>query len=384
MSFLSRHTNRLKITILTLILMSGCTTAGAQKLLMPEKWKEPLKFIKPIFTPDTLTIRILGDIMMHQQQISSARTEDGTFDFSTYFALIEETIREADISIANMEFTLSGKPYTGYPCFSAPDSFTDYLVKCGFDVFLAANNHIFDKGTAGAERTIRIYRQLQEKHGIRFTGIAGDEDELEATLPLFIRSKGIILALLNFTYGTNLGLGTSWPKTNYINEKTKLAKAFSKAQEHDADYIIALPHWGPEYKLKHSETQERDAVWMAENGADIIIGAHPHVIQDCMTIRDIPVVYSLGNAVSNMSAANTQMGLMATVRIVREGNGDLKVLPPEMKYLWCSRPGGYNDSYIVIPVLEFIGRQGEWKNEADYHKMIATLERVKTETGINE
>ncbi len=351
---------------------------------MPDRWRKPMEYVSPIFRQDTLTIRILGDIMMHQKQISASRGEDGTYDFSSYFMFIDDDIREADISIANMEFTLAGEPYTGYPCFSAPDSFATYLAECGFDIYLSANNHIFDKGTKGAERTMEIYRALRRTHGIKFTGIAGNEDELSDNNPLFIRSKGISLALVNITYGTNMGLQTLWPKTNYIGEKTKLANAFSKAEEHDADYIIAFPHWGTEYVLNHSEAQEKEAGWLAGNGADWIIGSHPHVVQDSMEIDNVPVFFSLGNAVSNMSAKNTQMGLMATIRIVRKGNGDLEKLPVQVKYLWCSRPGGYNDSYTVIPVAGFTNRRDEWKDPSDFDKMIATYQRIKKETHINE
>ncbi len=378
------HIKRYILAAAAAVFLSAGQAANAQELAIPDRWSKAIYNFRPIFKTDTLTIRILGDIMMHQKQIDNAAVADGTYDFSSYFMFIEDEIREADISIANMEFTLAGKPYTGYPCFSAPDQLSTYLADCGFDVFLAANNHIFDKGAAGAERTLEIYRKLMDSRGIRFTGLAGSEDEIKSNNPLIVRAKGISIALLNFTYGTNSGTGTIWPKTNYIGEKSKIIKAFSEAEEKDADFIVALPHWGTEYVLRHSESQEETGRWMVENGADWVIGAHPHVAQDMETVDDVPVIYSLGNAVSNMSAANTQIGLMVTIRIVREGNGDLKALPLDFKYLWCSRPGGYNDSYTVIPVKEFIGRESGWQGKYDYHKMIGTYERVKKETGIND
>ncbi len=364
--------------------MSGGYLAHSQELVMPERWNKTLTSPGQLYTHDTLTICVLGDIMMHEMQIRNAHTGDDTYDFNSYFMFIEDEIEGADIAVANMEFTLAGKPYTGYPCFSAPDPFAGYLAECGFDVFLTANNHIFDKGTHGAERTVGIYRNLQADKGIKFTGIAGSQDEALENNPLMLRSKGITLGLLNFTYGTNAGLGSLWPKTNYLGEKEKIRNAMETARSKGADFILAFPHWGTEYVLKHSARQENEAVWLVENGADMIIGAHPHVIQDCGMIDDVPVVYSLGNAVSNMSAANTQLELMATIRIVRRGNGDLHMAVPELTFLWCSRPGGYNDSYTVIPVKEFKGRQNEWKNPADYQKMIATYERVKKETNIND
>ena len=347
---------------------------------MPERWESPLKDVKPLFTRDTLTIRFFGDIMMHSAQISNARRTDGKYDFSSYFHLLEDKIKEADIAVANMEFTLAGEPYTGYPCFSAPDTLAAHLAECGFDIFLAANNHIFDKGAKGAGRTMEIYRRLQNEKGIRFTGLAGSKEELENNNPLMIRGKCITLALINLTYGTNQSAGAEWPKTNYIGEKEKTAEAFVTARKKGADYIIALPHWGTEYKLRHSKAQEETAHWLADHGADLIIGAHPHVVQDTGTIGNIPVAYSLGNAVSNMSATDTQLELMATIRIIRHCNGDLILLPMELEYLWCSRPGGFNGSYTVIPVAEYIGKAQLWENRYDYDKMISTYERVRKET----
>lgn len=359
--------------LLTVFLFTGTGTdkAHAQEPAINTDLHE----VRPLFKADTLSVCFLGDVMMHSEQIETARRSNGTYDFSSYFELIGKDIEDADIAVANMEFTLSGEPYTGYPCFSAPDSFAAYLADCGFDVFLAANNHILDKGSEGAARTADIYRSLEAEHGISFTGLAENEERRAENYPLFIRRKGITLALVNFTYGTNLGYTEHWPKTNYMGMKSEISKALLKAQE--ADFVIALPHWGPEYELRHSEMQEETAVWLTENGADLIIGAHPHVVQDTTSINDVPVVYSLGNAVSNMSAANTQLELMVTMKIARHGNGDLEMLPLQLKWLWCSRPGGFSKSYTVIPVKEYLGKEELWEGRWDYEKMAATFEKVK-------
>lgn len=351
--------------------------ASGQTLSFPESWRSSWYNAAPLFQQDTIEICILGDIMMHGKQIENTKRGDSTYDFSSFFSLIEDDIQKADLAIGNMEFTLGGKPYTGYPSFSAPDGFEDYLADCGFDVFLAANNHIFDKAAAGAERTLTKYRILKDNGKIWFTGLAGSEQELAQTTPLFIRINGVSFALINFTYGTNQGSGRTWPKTNYLNDRQDLEKAFAKAEEKDTEYIIALPHWGTEYSLHHSKAQEDMASWMVKAGADVIIGAHPHVIQDTQEIDGVTVAYSLGNAVSNMSAANTQLELMATIRIVREHDGDTHMLPVTFTYLWCSLPGGYNNSYTVIPVEEYLGRKDLWHGKWDYEKMVATYNRIK-------
>ena len=381
MAILSSHISKLAAASIITFCTFGGTTLDAQEIIMPERWSKSISEVEPLFASDTLTILVAGDMMMHTAQLQNARRSDLEYDFSSYFHLIEDEIAQADIAIANMEFTLAGEPHTGYPCFSAPDSYAHYLADCGFDIFLTANNHIFDKGGKGAERTLEIYRNME---GIRFTGLASDEQERAETNPLFVLKKGIRTALINFTYGTNMGSGTHWPKVNYMANKDFLEEAFAKAYDEDADLTIALPHWGDEYILKHNESQEEMAGWMARNGADFIIGSHPHVIQDAQTTGSANVAYSLGNAVSNMSAANTQLGLLAKISVVRLHNGDLKQLPLEFTYIWCSRPGGYNCSYTVIPVKRFIGQRDIWIGTHDYDKMIETYNRVKEKTGIND
>lgn len=345
----------------------GLQTARAQEIRIDQEWKNTA----PLYRNDTLTIRFFGDIMMHTAQIAAA--DKG---FSKYFMHLEDYIKEADIAVANMEFTLAGKPYTGYPAFSAPDEYAHYLAECGFDIFLCANNHIFDKGSKGAERTLDIYKELKRTYGIEYTGLSASSEDYFANTPLAVTRKGIRLSLLNMTYGTNLGATGHWPKVLYMGEKSKIEEALSKA-ETCSDITVALPHWGIEYELLHSEQQEKTAAWMIENGADLIIGCHPHVVQDIGKVNNVPVAYSLGNLVSNMSAANTQIGLMITVRIVRESNGDITMMPLELTHLWCSRPGGLTDSYTVIPVEEFIGKRASWIGAWDYDKMIATYERVR-------
>ena len=337
--------------------------------------KPDLREVPDLFRQDTLTLCFMGDMMMHSAQISNAHRAGQEHDFSSYFRFLEDRISKADIAVANMEFTLAGEPYSGYPCFSAPDSYAGYLAKCGFDVFLAANNHILDKGSEGAARTAGIYRKMEEENGIRYTGIAADEADRIRNYPLMIRRKGIRLAFLNITYGTNLGYTDHWPKTNYMGRTSEMLEAIDRSG--DADFIIALPHWGPEYETQHSGSQEKTALWLIDNGIDLIIGSHPHVVQDTTSINGVPVIYSVGNAVSNMSAPDTQIELMVTIRIIRHGNGDLEMVDPELTWLWCSRPGGYGNSYTVLPVEEFIGTRDRWQGPWEYDKMVSTYERIR-------
>lgn len=313
-------------------------------------------------TDDTLKVYVLGDVMMHSRQMD--------YDHRFFFRDIVQEMSSADICIANMEFSVAGEPYSGYPCFSAPEYLPEYMAECGTDVFLLANNHISDRGKSGLDRTIDFYLHLGDSAGTVYTGIGHT--------PLIIDTCGFKLALLNFTYGTNTGKDE---RVN-IREAGMLEDMFSRARSEKADFIIALPHWGEEYKLQHNETQEEWAGWLVRQGADVIIGSHPHVVQDTSHISGVPVIYSLGNAVSNMSATNTRLALAVTLTFINDLRGK-RMLEPELQFLWCTLPGTLTESYSTIDIKKWANRRGDWLIENDFINMSETLKRVTLATGIH-
>ena len=263
---------------------------------------------------ERITLLFVGDLMQHQAQIDAARTPDGKYDYSSCFALVKEQISHADIAIGNLEVTLGGKPYRGYPTFSAPDEYLQAIKDAGFDVLLTANNHCLDRGKKGLERTIAQIDSLS----IPYAGTYRNVAERTQRYPLFIRKKGFCIAILNYTYGTN-GIKVTPPNiVNYINKETIL-KDIHSAQAVRPDAIIACMHWGEEYQSLPNREQRELADWLLEQGVTHIIGSHPHVIQP-MELREDgnrqhAVVYSLGNFISNMSKANTDGGLIFTLQL---------------------------------------------------------------------
>lgn len=326
---------------------------------------------------DTVSVHIIGDVMMHSPQFSK--------NCELFFSEIAPGMKGADISIANMEFTLAGKPYTGYPSFSSPEYIADYMAgSCGVDIFLTANNHILDYGKRGIVRTLEIYDKLADSLGIAHTGSALDANQLDANYPLMISRKGFKLAFINFTYGTNQGSGSEWPKVNRMKE-SDIHEAFEKAKDNNADFIIVLPHWGNEYQLKHSSEQQKWAEWLVREGADVIVGSHPHVVQDTTHIKGVPVIYSLGNAVSNMSIVNSRLELSVTLRFVLDrASGEKSMLEPQLDFMWCTLPGKLTDSYSTIYIKKWAKRKNDWLTPSDYENMIETLDRVKAATGIED
>ena len=203
--------------------------------------------------------------------------------------------------------------------------------------------------------------------------------------------KGVRVALVNFTYGTNIKRDSDFPKV-HLTDKKEIEAAVRRARRAGAEFVIALPHWGTEYVLNHSSSQEALADWLAGIGCDAVIGAHPHVVQDCGlvsafsdgSLKKVPVVYSLGNIVSNMSATNTQVGMIASLRIVTDEDGVKTMLPPRLTFTWCTRPGTLTDSYSTVPVKDFIDKKDLWKRPADHDNMVRSYLRVKSQTGIED
>ena len=323
---------------------------------------------------DTVSVLFLGDIMQHRQQLHSAlipgsdTLQSASYDYSSYFRHIQPMIDAADFTVANMEFCLGGPPYTGYPSFSAPESLAEEAADAGVDLFLCANNHICDRGRRGLASSIDRYEAL----GVPFTGIYRDSLSEASANPFITDIGGARVAFVNFTYGTN---GVSVPPPFIVNkmESGAVREAIRRAQEAGADIIIALPHWGPEYVTEPSVRQKEWAGRLLEWGADVVIGTHPHVVQRA----ELPVVYSLGNLISNMSRRDTELGLAYRLDIAVTFWGLAYVAEGEALPLWCSRPGGYGEQYTVLPVKEFLDRKEEFLGGWNYDRMIETYNRLK-------
>lgn len=274
---------------------------------------------------DSATIVFAGDAMMHAAQIEAARQPDGTYDFSDCFAAISPYVAEADYAVVNLEAPLGGKPYTGYPCFSTPDSYADALSDAGFDLFLTANNHCLDRHDRGARRTVDALATAGYEH----LGTYRDLSQRDSILPLIKEIGGIRVAFLNYTYGTN-GIN---PHGNIVVDyidRNKIADDISHARQEGAELVCVGMHWGYEYKLLPNAEQKALADFLVGQGVDLVIGSHPHVIQPMEMRTDSAgrqslVIYSLGNLISNMKTRDTRGGALAKAWISRGPDGRARV-----------------------------------------------------------
>lgn len=300
-----------------------------------------------------LTILFAGDIMQHGPQITAAWDDSTqTYNYAPCFRYVAPTVGGVDIAVANLEVTLAGKPYTGYPQFSAPDELAVAARDAGFDILATANNHSCDRGDAGVLRTIRVLDSV----GLKRTGTFADSADYRKYHPLLLTQNDITVALLNYTYGTN-GLPFNYPAMVNLIDEQKILSDLAYSKSLNPDFIIVFFHWGNEYQLMPSDQQIQLANLCRENGADAVIGSHPHVIQPFeyypatdSTKRSQLVVYSLGNYVSNQRDRTKDGGAMVSFTLLKTWNRKT-IINPEYHLTWVYTPVE-NDKkqYYIVPV----------------------------------
>ena len=309
-----------------------------------------------ISAQDTTRISLLfiGDVMQHDSQIKSAyNISAGAYDYSSCFQFVKPYLASADLAIGNLEVTLAGFPYKGYPQFSAPDELALTLKDVGMDILVTANNHCLDRGKKGLERTVTMLDSLDILH----TGTFRDTVERMNDYPLIVEKNGFKLALLNYTYGTN---GIAVTKPNVVNriDTTTIRKDMIKAKELMPDAIIVFLHWGQEYQSLPNKWQRDVAAVCFDAGAKLVIGAHPHVLQpiEWRKESDQLIVYSLGNFVSGQRDRYKNGGAMLKVDLMKTVSDSVSTTRIDSAgYIleWVYRTADAKKHYYILPVPDF-------------------------------
>lgn len=303
--------------------------------------------------PQNAELLFVGDAMQHQAQLDRAKYLAGGkgYDYSDCFTMIAPVITAADYAVCNLEVPLGGGPdYTGYPCFSAPDSYAQALKDAGFDMFLTANNHCLDRRDRAARRTLTILDSL----GIDHVGTFHDAADRKAKVPFIKDINGIKVGFLNYTYGTN-GIEPRDGMEVAMIDRKRMASEISETRNAGAEIIVVAVHWGVEYVLLPGAAQKSLAEFLVEEGVDLIIGGHPHVIQPLQVVRnekedkDVLLVYSLGNFISNMKTGDTRGGALVKAKIERGPDGKARFKNAEYDTFFSAKPVGTRDNFRVIP-----------------------------------
>lgn len=313
------------VAIFTLVLVVAMPKNPTQDV--GEKLSEEIKEEPPIVIPDTtISMSIIGDILCHNTQYMDAYSESlKGYDFSYVFENIKEYTQNADITVGNLETTFAGKArgYSSYPTFNTPEILGQNLKDIGLDVLCTANNHSLDKGYSGLESTIAEL----DKIGVDHTGTYSSPESSSTFLVKDV--NGIKIGFLAYTYGTN-GIPVPKGKEYCINliSDDKILSDLAGLKALEPDVIAVFMHWGQEYVQKPTQEQERLANLLFENGTDIIIGSHPHVLEKMEkrtitlsdgTTKDGFVIFSLGNFISGQVKAYTKQSIILNLKITKHG-----------------------------------------------------------------
>lgn len=315
--------------------------------------------VQPVAEKDSIVeIRFcfVGDLMCHSPQYNAARAADGTYDFVPSFEEVMPIFEAADYTIGNLETTCAGakRGYAGYPNFNSPDEYVAALKQSGFDMLVTSNNHSMDTGEEGLLRTIEVIK----KNELSYTGTFVSQQDHDSLRIVSI--KGLKAGIINYTYGTN-GAYPSAAHKYMLNvyDSSAVRKEAEALRKKGANLIIALFHWGAEYRADPMWPKQDSMMRCAvASGADLIIGAHPHVVGPVTYYKTQQskvdtglVAWTLGNFISNQSKRYTDAGLILNVSVKKNlANDSVWISGSSFTPTWVYRgTSSLKKDFVVVP-----------------------------------
>ncbi len=291
----------------------------------PEKEIASVIIEKPDPEPVIHTIQIaaVGDILIHDRVYQTVDMGDGRYDFTPMFSQVKPYLQAADIAFANQETMIGGVELglSSYPCFNSPVEIGDALKDAGIDIVSMANNHTLDKNDRAVPRAIEHWNKI----GMLYTG--SYQSFADQQIIRVIEKNEIKVAFLAYTYGTN-GIPVPQGKEYLVNliDKQKIKAEIDRAEE-ISDVVAISLHFGNEYERMPNSAQQEFVQFAVDEGADIILGTHPHVLQPFSWVEGKEgnrayVMYSLGNFLSGQTGVYKQTGGIANIEIQKVVTGD--------------------------------------------------------------
>ena len=296
---------------------------------------------------------MVGDTLIHQSVYYNAGLSGNGYDFKPMIDLIKPISSSYDLAYYNQETILGGTALglSHYPRFNSPQEVGDAMIDAGFNVVSLATNHTMDKGEAGVLASVNYWKSKPE---IVTSGQWSSWEERNEVKTY--EKNGIKYAFFSYTTLTN-GLNTPSGK-EYLNNvySDSKAKADIEKVRDKVDVVMVAMHWGVEYSLNVSSEQERIANYLSSLGVDLIIGAHPHVVEPVQYINNGKtfVIYSLGNFISGQVGVEKLTGLMMEVTIRKEvdtrGNSTVSVVNPKADLIYTRYNTNSNNwNFKVFP-----------------------------------
>ena len=321
------------------------------------------------FQSQEVSFLFMGDIMGHGPQIRSAyQNPEKKYNYDKVFEPLEDIISSVDFAVANLEVTLAGPPYMGYPQFSSPDELAEACKNNGMDVLVTANNHSCDRKNSGIIRTVEVLDSFKILH----TGTFKDEKKRDQENLLILSKKGIKVGLLNYTYGTN-GIPFSTPAYVNMLDSSLIKQDVINARKKKLDKLIVFVHWGYEYRDFPNSYQKKFNTFFNEIGVDVVIGSHPHVLQPMIynieNNKEFLTVFSLGNFVSNQRESRKDGGAMFRLSFEKKG-GKVYISRKEYVLTWVHKfmdDGKYQ--YQILPCAKAKYNERYFSEKNDFQKM---------------
>ena len=334
--------------------------------------------------PITFSLAAIGDVMCHNTQYKDAyNSSTDSYDFSYVFEDIQTYIQSADISIGSLETTFAGKDrgYSNYPTFNSPEQLAYDLSEMGLDVLSTAGNHALDKGFSGLSNTLDVLDDANISH----SGTYRSQEDRDSVLIKDV--NGVKVAILSYTYGTN-GIPVPSDKEFCVNliDKDLIKKDIENAKSQNADVIISCMHWGIEYQTTQNDEQEDLANFLFENGVDIILGNHPHVLQPMEkrsvtladgTVKDCFVVYALGNFICDQNSENTRNSIILNLDITKNADGKISI--DKVDYVPIYMYKNSNLSIRKMKLLDIEKSISDYENGVDTSISSSTYTLLKDE-----
>ncbi len=292
---------------------------------------------------------MVGDALIHNSLYYDAKQSDGSYDFKPMLELTKPITSQYDLAYYNQETVLGGTELglSSYPCFNSPQEVGDAFIDSGFNLVSLATNHTMDRGETAVLRSLEYWNS---KKNVVTAGSYRSFEERDSGH--IYEVNGIKYAFFSYTTWTN-GLvppaGKEYLDNIYSDE---LAKADIERVRDRVDVIMVAMHWGIEYSLGVSASQTEIANYLSSLGVDIIIGAHPHVVEPIEYIGKTLVIYSLGNYISAQDSIEKLTGLMVSVDInktVDKGNTTIAIENPKAELIYTKYNLSGKANFKVYP-----------------------------------
>ena len=284
----------------------------------------------PPAPPQVVKVSFLaaGDNIMHMNMIDDAKQRAGegaNFNFKDMYTDIAPIVQAYDIALINIETPIAGDEfeYSGYPMFNTPKENAFDLMDMGFNIINTANNHMLDKWEKGYKNSIEFWDSHKNYKGGNILQLGSFKDAADFETPRIYNMNGISIAFLSYTYGTNgMALPAGSKMVIPFLQDTAMIERQIKAARPLADCLFVVMHWGEEDHFTPSASQKNLAQMMVDNGVDVIIGMHPHVLQETKWV-DRPdggktlITYSIGNLISGMLYKQNMIGSFLGFDIIK-------------------------------------------------------------------